>query len=203
MASALITLTTAGTGTGPFDLYSNVNSYATPFETGVAKSSLVSGYTSSLVPNGTTIIRVQSTSVQCPNYVDISVSGITTSTTTTSTTTPPLVNAGSIINYSSNTISSSYVTISINGSTKASFTLPPLAPGGTFNFSTSYTTIVYGGTWEVRFYPTSSGVSSSNYFNMTAGSSTTDGYFTNFGSYWGASVTSSGAQYVVGINFRD
>lgn len=201
MASALITLTTAGTGTGPFDLYSNVNGYSTPFESGVAKSSLVSGYTSSLVPNGTTVIRVQSTSVQCTNYVDISVTGITTTTTSTTTSTTTPVNAGSIRNYSSNTIASSYVTVAINGSTKASFTLPSLAPGGTYNFPTSYTTVVYGGTWEVRFYPTVSGVSSANYFNMTAGSSTTDGYFTNSGSYWVASVTSSGAQYVIGINF--
>jgi hypothetical protein len=86
MATATITLTTAGTGTGPFDLYSDVDGYVTPFETGVDKTSLVSGYTTSLVYNGTTIIRVQSTSIQCTNYVDLPVSGITTTTTTSTTT---------------------------------------------------------------------------------------------------------------------
>ena len=59
--TVLITLTTAGSSTGPFSLYSDANSYSTPFETGVAKSSLLAGYTSTLVPNGTTIIRVMST----------------------------------------------------------------------------------------------------------------------------------------------
>ena len=87
MASVLITLTSAGTGTGPFDLYSNVNGYSSPFEIGVSKSALTSGYTSTTVPNGTTIIRVKSNSAQCTNSVDISVTGITTTTTSTTTTT--------------------------------------------------------------------------------------------------------------------
>ena len=90
MPSALITLTTAGTGTGPFDLYSNANGYSTPFESNVPKNLLVAGYTSTSVLPGTTIIRVQSTSAGCPNYVDISLTGITTTSTTTTTT----INAG-------------------------------------------------------------------------------------------------------------
>lgn len=84
--TVLITLTTAGSSTGPFSLYSNVDSYSTPFETGVAKSSLLAGYTSVLVPNGTTVIRVMSTGT-CTNYTDISVVPCTTTTTTSSTTT--------------------------------------------------------------------------------------------------------------------
>jgi hypothetical protein len=82
--TVLITLTTAGSSTGPFSLYSNANSYSTPFETGVAKSSLLAGYTSTLVPNGTTIIRVMSTGT-CTNYTDIPVTPCTTTTTTSST----------------------------------------------------------------------------------------------------------------------
>lgn len=81
--TVLITLTLAGADTGPFDLYSDVDGYVVPFETGVAKAALESGYTSVLVPDSTTIIRVQSTSVLCTNYVDLSISGITTTTTTT------------------------------------------------------------------------------------------------------------------------
>lgn len=70
--TALITLTAAGSDTGPFNLYSNLDSYAVAFETNVAKSALLSGYTSSLVPNTTATIRVQSASVLCTNYVDMS-----------------------------------------------------------------------------------------------------------------------------------
>jgi hypothetical protein len=83
--TVLITLTTAGSSTGPFSLYSNANSYSTPFETGVAKSSLLAGYTSTLVPNGTTTIRVMSTGT-CTNYTDISVVPCSTTTTTTTVT---------------------------------------------------------------------------------------------------------------------
>jgi hypothetical protein len=82
--TVLITLTTAGSSTGSFSLYSNVDSYSTPFETGVAKSSLLAGYTSSLVPTGTTIIRVMSTGT-CTNYTDITIVPCTTTTTTSST----------------------------------------------------------------------------------------------------------------------
>lgn len=78
--TVLITLTTAGTDTGPFNLYSNVDGYIAAFETGVSKAALVAGYSSSLVPNGTAIIRVMSAGL-CTNYVDLSI--ITTTTTTT------------------------------------------------------------------------------------------------------------------------
>jgi len=81
--TVLITLTTAGADTGPFNLFSNVDGYVSAFQTGVAKASLVSGYTSTVVPDGTSIIRVKSTSVLCPNFIDLAVSGVTTTTTTT------------------------------------------------------------------------------------------------------------------------
>lgn len=84
--TVLITLTTAGSSTGPFSLYSNVDSYSVPFETGVAKSSLLAGYTSVLVPASTTIIRVMSTG-DCTNYVDISIVPCTTTTTTSTSST--------------------------------------------------------------------------------------------------------------------
>ncbi len=83
----LITLTTAGADTGPFNLYSNVDSYTTAFETGVAKSALVAGYLSTLVPASTTYIRVKSTGI-CTNYIDIFVTGSGTTTTTTTAVGP-------------------------------------------------------------------------------------------------------------------
>jgi hypothetical protein len=83
--TVLITLTIAGTDTGPFDLYSDVDGYVSAFETGVSKAALQAGYSSSLVPNAATIIRVKSTGV-CNNYVDIV---LVTTTTTTTTVVPP------------------------------------------------------------------------------------------------------------------
>ena len=80
--TVLVTLTIAGTDTGPFNLYSNLDGFTTSFET-VSKSSLIAGYTSTVVPDGTSIIRVMSDSV-CKNYSDIPVE----ITTTTSTTLP-------------------------------------------------------------------------------------------------------------------
>ena len=78
----LLTLTAAGTDTGPFDLYSNTDSYASAFETGVLKSALVAGYTTTNAPAGTTTVRVKSTGL-CENYVDIVLVTPTTTTTTT------------------------------------------------------------------------------------------------------------------------
>jgi len=85
--TVLITLTTAGADSGPFNLYSDVDGYLVPFETLVPKASLVSGYLSVLVPNGTTIIRVQSNNSICTNFIDIPINPITTTTTSSSSTT--------------------------------------------------------------------------------------------------------------------
>jgi hypothetical protein len=82
--TALITLTTAGTDSGPFDLYSDLDGYISAFETGVLKSSLLAGYSSSVVPDYTKIIRIKSNGV-CTNYIDVSLELVTTSTTTTTT----------------------------------------------------------------------------------------------------------------------
>jgi hypothetical protein len=86
--SAIITLTTAGTSTGPFNLLSDVDSYVTPFESSILRASLIAGYTTNLVPDAATIIRVKSNGA-CTNYIDLTypTSPTTTTTTTTSTTT--------------------------------------------------------------------------------------------------------------------
>lgn len=80
-----IILTTAGSDTGPFNLYSDVDGYTSAFETGVSKASLLAGYTTILAPNGTTIVRVMSDSTYCTNYVDLPVTSCNTTTTTTTT----------------------------------------------------------------------------------------------------------------------
>lgn len=78
-----VTLTTAGADTGPFNLYSDVDGYISAFETGVSKASLLAGYTSSLAPNGTTIVRVRSDNKKCKNYINLTLSPCPTTTTTT------------------------------------------------------------------------------------------------------------------------
>jgi hypothetical protein len=90
--SVTITLTVAGSNTGPFDLYSDVDSYATPFETGIAKSALVAGYTSNVVPSAATIIKCKSTNGTCNNFgPEFPISGLpgpTPTMTPTNTPTP-------------------------------------------------------------------------------------------------------------------
>lgn len=85
--TAIITLTIAGSDTGPFNIYSNLDDFTLPFEANVSKTSLQQGFTSSSVPNGTTIIRIKSTKA-CTNHIDVAlVQPTTTTTSTTSTTT--------------------------------------------------------------------------------------------------------------------
>lgn len=104
--TVLITLTTAGADTGPFDLYSNLDGYVSAFETGVSKSSLLAGYSSALVPDGTSVIRIKSNG-NCVNYIDVNVVILTTtttstssSTTTTTTTTTAVVPSITNVSYS-------------------------------------------------------------------------------------------------------
>jgi hypothetical protein len=73
--TALITLTTAGSDSGPFNLYSDLDGYTTAFETAVPKASLLAGYASSLVPDFTTVVRILSTGV-CTNYIDVTLTTI-------------------------------------------------------------------------------------------------------------------------------
>ena len=92
--TVLIQLTSAGTDSGPFNLYSDADGYTVAFASSIAKSVLLAGYTSVVVPAGTTIIRVMSIGT-CTNYTDITIQipGTTTTTTsvppTTTTTTTP------------------------------------------------------------------------------------------------------------------
>lgn len=62
-----------GLDVGPtLDLYSDVDGYTTPFETGVLRVDLEAGYTSSLVPDLAISIRVYSIGV-CTNYAQCSI----------------------------------------------------------------------------------------------------------------------------------
>ena len=94
----LITLTTVGIDCSTFDIYSNVDGFLSAFETDIPKGSLLTGFSSANVPNGTFTIRIKAKGL-CSNYIDLNLDGSTTttttsssttSTTTTSTTVPPI-----------------------------------------------------------------------------------------------------------------
>jgi hypothetical protein len=59
--SITITLNTVVGTPGPFSLYSDTDSYTTPFVTGVSLASLQGGYGTSLVPDETISIKIKST----------------------------------------------------------------------------------------------------------------------------------------------
>jgi hypothetical protein len=85
-----ITLTIAEADTGNFSIFSNMD-LITPLQTGVSRSSLMSGYQVAGVPNAATSLIVKSNSTHCTNDIIIPIQGITTSTTTTTTTTQACV----------------------------------------------------------------------------------------------------------------
>ena len=71
--SATISLVSGGVNTGPFDLYSNTDSYTSAFASGISLASMITGYVALTVPTSTTTCRVKSAG-ECTNYVDIVIS---------------------------------------------------------------------------------------------------------------------------------
>ena len=170
--TVLITLTTAGTDTGPFNLYSNVDGYVSAFETGVSKAALLAGYSSALVPNGTTTIRIKSTGT-CVNYIDVTVVTTTTTTSSTTSTTSSTTSTSSTTTTSSTTepptqllVYAKYITapsagslqFSINGgpnfnagaiptsSCDYMFTISGITAGDSITFSDTNTQAIAGST---------------------------------------------------------
>ena len=127
--TVLITLTIAGTDSGPFDLYSNLDGYLSAFESGVDKTLLLAGYPSSLVPDFTTTIRVRSNNGLCTNYVDIPVEQPTTTTTSsssTSTSTSSSSTTTSTSTTSSSSTSTTTSTTTVDPATTTTTTTPIL-----------------------------------------------------------------------------
>lgn len=128
--TVLIVLTTAGLNTGPFNLYTNLDGYSSPFETGVSKSALIAGYTSIVVPDGTTMIRVQSAG-ECTNYIDLTLESTTTTTTTTTSSS------------TTTTTSSSTTTTTTTAAPTPEATLSYSYVGGSSDPSTVYGTFTF------------------------------------------------------------
>jgi hypothetical protein len=79
---ATITITNAGTDVGPFNLYSDVDGYVSAFAFNVPLADLEAGYVATNIPDGTTMVRVQSFNLQCTNYQTEPMPTTTTTTTT-------------------------------------------------------------------------------------------------------------------------
>lgn len=118
--TTLITLNIpVGGDAGPFNLYSNTDGYTTPFATGISAAALTAGYTSTVVPNGTTIIRVLSTG-QCTNYIDITINLVTTTTTTTLPVTTTTTSSSSTSTTTTTAVPTTTTTSSSSTSTSTS-----------------------------------------------------------------------------------
>ncbi len=61
-----------GTALQTFYLYSDVNGFTAPFESGVTRDELLLGYATDQIPNTTTVIRVMSVDIP-GKYLDINV----------------------------------------------------------------------------------------------------------------------------------
>lgn len=123
----LITLTLAGSDTGPFDLFTDADGYAAPFASNVSKTSLTAGYLSTVIPDAATIIKVVSKGL-CTNSIFLPIEG-TTQTTTSST---------SSTSSSSSSSSSSTSTSSTSTSTKLACVVGVffnVTQGGVVNYS--------------------------------------------------------------------
>ena len=121
----LITLTTIGTDCSLFDIYSNIDGFISTFETDIPKASLSAGFSSANVPNGTSIIRIKAKGL-CSNYIDLTLSELTTTTTssssstTTTTTSTPTNNTWSIVNQDCGGLAT-LNSVSVNDASMSSF----------------------------------------------------------------------------------
>lgn len=70
--TAIITTPSSSEDTGPFYLFSNVDGFTVPFEKNIPRLNMLAGYVSTVVPNGTTTIRIKSEGY-CIEYVDVPV----------------------------------------------------------------------------------------------------------------------------------
>jgi len=140
--SLLITLTSAGAGLGPFDLYSDVDAYTTPFDTGISKVALEAGYLTTLIPDAALFIRIVSTG-SCTNYITVlaEVSTTTTTTTTASPTTTTTTIAPSTTTTTTVTPTTT-TTTTVSPTTTTTTTVPVTTTTTTISPTTTTTTTV-------------------------------------------------------------
>ena len=128
----------AGSSVGPFDLYSDVDGYAVPFETGILASEFVAPGYITTPPVGTDYVRVQSNGVTCKTFIELknicqptttttTSSSTSTSTTTSTTTIPPTTTTTTTVPPTTTTTTSS------SSTTTTTTTIPPTTTTTTTN----------------------------------------------------------------------
>jgi hypothetical protein len=128
----------AGSSVGPFDLYSDVDGYAVPFETGILASEFVAPGYITTPPVGTDYVRVQS-SGSCKTFIELknicqptttttTSSSTSTSTTTSTTTIPPTTTTTTTVPPTTTTTTSSS-----SSTTTTTTTIPPTTTTTTTN----------------------------------------------------------------------
>ena len=68
--TGIIQITTIGADAGPFNIFSDVTGFISAFETNITRSELLSGYATSNIPLGTTVIKIVSVD-KCTNEIFI------------------------------------------------------------------------------------------------------------------------------------
>lgn len=161
----------------------------------VKSTTATSGFLSGLAPSTSYSVQVLAYNAAGNSALCPSVSMTTSAATYT--------NRGSIINNTGHTIGASTIIIKANGSTMVSVSMPSLANGATFDFSTGYSSpISSNGTFILQMYNSTVGIAPNNYFNMMNGSTSTNGYFSYQGWGYQATVTSTGPQYALVLNIH-
>ena len=142
--NVLITLTSAGTDTGPFTVYSNADNYVATVASGISRQMAIDGFLCTNVPSTATILRVQSLGT-CSNYVDLTISFPTTTTTSTTvapTTTTTTTSIAPATTTTTTTAGGGGTTTTTTTSSPATTTTTTTSGGGT----TTTTTTSGGGT---------------------------------------------------------
>jgi hypothetical protein len=118
MQSIFVQLNTAGSDTGPFMIYSNVDGYITAYGINISKALLTAGVTIS-VPDFTTSVKIRSNG-KCTNSIIVDMLPTTTTTTTRQPTTTTSTTT------STSTSTSTSTTSSTSTSTSTSTTTSPV-----------------------------------------------------------------------------
>lgn len=101
--NVLITLTSPGADTGPFNIYTDADNYVTAVATNIAKSLLVAGYNAT-VPATANTVKVESTGTCTSSIYLTIIQPTTTTTTSTSTSTTSTTSTSSSTTTSTTTV---------------------------------------------------------------------------------------------------
>lgn len=183
-----ISATSIGGNAGPFAIYQNFDSYATPVATGITRASILAGYVVT-VNDATTTVRLISSGT-CTNSTDISV--IYPSPTPTPTTTPTptpspvriLYYAGDVSGCTGRTLQftknagdlctgqvcDGSVTLTVGDTISVSDTTGPKATGLCTNATVGISNTTFGNTELGGDSQTGQGVSAFTTYTITSGS---------------------------------